>query len=158
MATKRGKLVPLEFRVEVLDDSQEIKIPIFGPELPPDRCRTYATLAAESIFGLNYPDIKTKQIRFASEIEAIPVSNLQLPELIRGKIVRPGMLLGVHFTNNKFNDCVSPYAHLALYLGQQARVPLFLEQLGRKIRMPNLEDYKAEGFEIKEALSLRNLS
>ncbi|MBI2657531.1 hypothetical protein HYX08_02440 [Candidatus Woesearchaeota archaeon] len=149
-------MIPLEFKVEILDDSHEIKIPIFGPELPPDRCSTYARLAAELIFGIHYPEIGTKQMRFEHEIETVQVSNSQLPELVGRGTVRPGMLLGVYSARNRYNDGIHPYAHLALFLGQQARVPLFLEQLGKRIRTPNLMDYDLEGFEIKEALFLRN--
>mgnify|MGYP001610399728 FL=1 len=151
-------MVPLEFRVEVMDNLQEIKIPIFGPELAPDRCSTYARLAAELIFGAQYPEVSTKKIRFAHEIGTIPASNSQLPELVRHGIVTPGMLLGVYSPRNRYNDSINPYAHLSLFLGQQARTPLFLEQLGRRIRTANLGDYDLEGCEIKEALFLKKLS
>ena len=150
-----GSIKPLEFILLVLEDRKEIQIPIFGDDLLPDNCSAYARLSAKIMFGIEYPQAGSKTMRQQPNIGTIPVMNSTFPELVRAGTITPGMLVGIHFEKNRFNDGISPYMHLALYVGQAARTPLFIEQLGRHYRTLTIQDYDEQRFELREALHLK---
>ncbi|MEK6916075.1 MAG: hypothetical protein AABW89_06050 [Nanoarchaeota archaeon] len=106
--------------------------------VPANMCSRYARLAAEDIFGIQYPRADAWDIRNDLRIEEISVKNkLDLERLENEGRLRPGMLVGFFNPNSKYNgqarDAGAGYTHVALYLGEDGDL-IFADKFGKNTR------------------------
>ncbi|MFH1365240.1 MAG: hypothetical protein ABIH28_01500 [archaeon] len=140
-----------------LDNGLKVDVPRYSIEqLPPYNCARYARLSSHFIFGKEFPVAHAWQMREKTIVVSRLNENSQMTRLIEKKIISPGMLLGVFCEDSMYLNERRSYTHLGLYIGQQSKNPLILEQFGEEIRLADLRCYALEGLKIKEVLNLKH--
>jgi hypothetical protein len=132
-----------------IDPDKKIDVAFFD-DMPECHCARYARLAADYVFGLNYPVASAWKMREQTPHQK--TNNGEFMMLSTIEAVKPGVLVGIYFPGSKFNADGRPYTHMSLFVGLQNGKPIFLEQMVDEIRRISIEDYALEGMQIREII------